>query len=305
MKKTLIDELTPAVRPTSLGLLSIIKMNKSLAFSVAAIFVIATGIFGFSLGTFSTESSAAETDYTDADIAFAAEITGQELLCLEIETADQQVRNEVLREENNTIKEETKSIADTILDALMSNLENKKLASRSNTLNAYLQEASNLVSLNYKLQVFKKSDEYGLVDISKYEKALTTRLSFIPTLKPIPGSFGGYGSRIHPIFKYRQFHPAADQGAAKGTPIKAAASGYVVRASWQKSMGYNICINHGNGFVTTYMHNSKNLVVVGQRVKKGDIIGLVGSTGTATGPHLHFEVAYNGTPFNPQKILKQ
>ena len=70
-------------------------------------------------------------------------------------------------------------------------------------------------------------------------------------------------------------------------------------------MGYHVIINHGNGFVTTYMHNSKNLVVAGQRVKKGDKIGLVGSTGTATGPHLHFAVAYNGTPFNPQKILMQ
>ncbi|MHB1452878.1 MAG: peptidoglycan DD-metalloendopeptidase family protein [Saccharofermentanales bacterium] len=305
MKKTLIEELTPEVRPTSLGLLSIIKMNKSLAFSVAAIFIVATGIFGFSFGEFSSESSAAEMDYTDADIAFEADITNHELLCLEIETSDQQVRNEVLREENDTIKEETESVADTILDALMSNLENKKLASRSNSLNAYLQEASNLVQLNYKLQVFKKSDDYGLVDITEYEKALTTRLSYIPTLKPIPGSYGGYGSRIHPIYKYRQFHPAADQGAAKGTKIKAAASGYVVRASWQSSMGYNICINHGNGFVTTYMHNSKNLVVAGQKVKKGDIIGLVGSTGTATGPHLHFEVTYNGSPFNPQKILMQ
>ncbi|MHB8961567.1 MAG: M23 family metallopeptidase [Saccharofermentanales bacterium] len=305
MKKTLIDESVPEVRPTNLGLLSVIKMNKTLAFSVAAIFIIATGIFGFSLGTFTSESSAAEIDTSATDIAFASTITAHELLCLEIETSDQQARNEVLREENDTIKEETETIADTILDALMSNLEDKKLASRSNSLDAYTKEARNLINLNYKLQQFKKSADYGLVDITDYEKALTTRLSFIPTLKPIPGSFSGYGTRIHPIYKYKHFHPAADQGAAKGTPIKAAAAGYVVRASWERSMGYNIVINHGNGFVTTYMHNSKNLVTAGQRVKKGDKIGLVGSTGTATGPHLHFAVTYNGTPFNPQKILMQ
>jgi len=78
-----------------------------------------------------------------------------------------------------------------------------------------------------------------------------------------------------------------------------------VEASYNGSSGNYIVINHGNGFVTTYMHNSVNTVKAGKQVKKGDIIGKVGSTGTATGSHLHFQVTYNGTPLNPQTILIQ
>jgi murein DD-endopeptidase MepM/ murein hydrolase activator NlpD len=305
MKKNLLGDVPLEVRPTSLGVVSVIKMNRTLTYSIAAVFVIATGIFGFSLGSFSAEAEGAVVMDTTKDAVVIAEISNQELLSLEIETVDQQVRNEVLQEENKVIKEETESIADTVLDALMANLEDKKLASRSHTLDAYLKEARNLVDLSWKLQNFKKSEDYGLIDINEYETALNARLSYIPTLKPIPGSFEGYGNRIHPIYKYYHFHAAADQGAPKGTPIKAAASGYIVESSWNRYSGNFIVINHGNGFVTTYMHNSKNLVNVGQRVQKGEKIALVGSTGTATGPHLHFEVKYNGTPFNPQKILMQ
>ncbi len=305
MKKSFTEDTQTGPRPAHVGLFSIIRVNKALSFAIFAILIAAVGIFGYSLGSFTFASSGPSDTAAAADPAVVSRISDQEVLCLEIETIDQQARNQALQEENDTIKQETESIADTILNSLMSNLKSKELASRSHTIEANIQEARNLLNLYWKLQKFKKTDSYGLVDISEYENALTARLSYIPTLKPIPGTFGGYGWRIHPIYHYRQFHPAADQGAPKGTKVKAAASGVVVRASWDKSMGYNIEINHGNGFVTIYMHHSKNLVVAGQKVKQGQVIALVGSTGTATGPHLHFEVRYNGAPLNPQKILMQ
>ena len=124
-------------------------------------------------------------------------------------------------------------------------------------------------------------------------------------MKPIPGSFPGYGWRRHPIYGYSEFHPASDQSAPYGTPVKATGSGYIVASAYNRSMGYYIIINHGNGFTSTYMHHSVNLVSAGENVKKGEIIAKVGSTGTSTGPHLHLEIAYNGTPFNPATILIQ
>ncbi len=106
--------------------------------------------------------------------------------------------------------------------------------------------------------------------------------------------------------KFWSNHPGIDIGAPKGTPIYAADSGYVVAAGWDPepvSYGFMILINHGNGFVTRYGHLSAFNVQVGDSVKKGQIIGRVGSTGNSTGPHLHFEIISNGVRRNPFSYL--
>ncbi len=305
MKKTRITEDPSNIRGSSMGIFSAVKLNRALSFAVSGVMIVATGIFGFSLGSFSADSAALPADSTPGDKIISEVIASQELICLEIESLDQQVQNKALREENEIIKEETETISDKILGALMDNLESKKLASRSYTVDSFIQEARNLLDLQWKLNDFRKSEDYGLIDVTKYEDALTERITSIPTLKPIPGSFPGFGWRIHPIYKYSHFHPAADQGAAYGTPVKAAASGYVVSASYDRSSGNYVVINHGNGFVTSYLHHSQNLVHAGQWVRQGEIIGKVGSTGSSTHPHLHFEVSFNGTPIDPRRILMQ
>lgn len=306
MKKTECAASQPVVRETKSSLVLILKVNRKLSAAMIAICIIATGILGFTFGDITRgETYTAEATDTTAVSAFESEITEQDLTCMEIEKIDSKEQNEVLAEQNRKNEAATASISETILGALMSNLESKKITNRSLSVDNYIKEAKNLIELNRKLQNFKKTPDYNLIDLSSYEKTLTTRLSRIPTLKPIPGSFPDYGWRYHPIYGNRQFHAASDQGGAYGTPIKAAGSGYVVESSYNGSSGNFIVINHGNGFVTTYMHNSKNLVRAGQYVKKGDVIGKVGSTGTATGPHLHFSVTFNGSPFNPQKILIQ
>ena len=117
------------------------------------------------------------------------------------------------------------------------------------------------------------------------------------------------GARISSGFGYRtfdhSFHKGIDYAAPTGTPYYAAADGVVVVASYHPSAGNWIIISHGNGMVTKYMHSSRMLVHVGQRVHRGQNIGLVGSTGNSTGPHLHFQVdvgatnPFNGTAVNP------
>jgi murein DD-endopeptidase MepM/ murein hydrolase activator NlpD len=99
-------------------------------------------------------------------------------------------------------------------------------------------------------------------------------------------------------------HPGFDLAAPKGTPVYAADSGYVVRVGWDTSgYGNMILINHGNNFATRYAHLSAFYVEAGQSVKKGDLIGRIGSTGHSTGPHLHFEVIWNGTHRNPSFFI--
>jgi murein DD-endopeptidase MepM/ murein hydrolase activator NlpD len=283
----------------------VLRTNKMLMMSLFFVIVVATGIFGFSLAGFPSESEYAAVAYSNGLVAVESKLSAQELLCLEIEKLDTKKKNDVLQEENREIEEATATIAETILGALMDNMNSKLLTNRSATVDNYISEAKNLITLERKLSTFKKTEDYDLIDLTSYESALNNRLSRIPTLKPIPGSFPGWGYRIHPIFGYRHFHPAADQGAPSGTPVKAAAAGYVVSASYDRLSGNFVVLNHGNGFTTAYLHNSANLVKPGQRVSKGEVIAKVGRTGTATGPHLHFEVRYNGTHVNPQRILLQ
>ncbi len=106
--------------------------------------------------------------------------------------------------------------------------------------------------------------------------------------------------------KYYARHPGIDVAAPKGTPVLAADAGYVTFAGWDNervSYGYMILINHGNGYVTRYAHLSAFIVSVGASVKKGQLIGRVGSTGNSTGPHLHFEVIRGGGRLNPFSVL--
>ena len=107
----------------------------------------------------------------------------------------------------------------------------------------------------------------------------------------------GTGRRITQYFTWR--HSGIDIGLPFGTPIYAAESGTVLESRWGGGYGKMVVIKHDNGFITRYGHNSKNLVVPGQRVSRGQTIALVGSTGRSTGPHIHFEVMVRGVRVNP------
>jgi murein DD-endopeptidase MepM/ murein hydrolase activator NlpD len=119
-------------------------------------------------------------------------------------------------------------------------------------------------------------------------------------IRPLPGPVtSGFGMRMHPILKVRKMHTGVDLDGDTGDPIRAAAGGTVIIAETKKGYGKTVVIDHGGGITTLYGHCSKLLVSVGQEVKQGEVIAEVGSTGLATGPHLHFEKRINGKPVNP------
>jgi murein DD-endopeptidase MepM/ murein hydrolase activator NlpD len=109
---------------------------------------------------------------------------------------------------------------------------------------------------------------------------------------------------MHPIYKVRHFHTGIDFSSPRGTEIYATGDGVVKRAVKKKGgYGYHMVIDHGYEYKTLYAHMSRFKVRVGEKVKRGDVIGYVGSTGTSTAPHLHYEVIKNGEKINPMNFF--
>ena len=107
------------------------------------------------------------------------------------------------------------------------------------------------------------------------------------------------GMRLHPIFKIWRCHAGIDLGASTGAKIRAADDGVVADAGWSTGYGNYVMLAHGKGVTTFYAHMSKKLASDGDSVARGETIGLVGETGWATGPHLHFEVRIDGELYDP------
>lgn len=129
----------------------------------------------------------------------------------------------------------------------------------------------------------------------------------VPSGMPLHNSrlTSSYGMRNHPILRKRRAHKGVDLAAATGTPVYATADGNVSRADWFSSYGLYVSIEHGGDLQTRFAHLSRLAVAAGEKVKKGDLIGYVGSTGRSTGPHLHYEVRVNGVAVNPIPYMKE
>ncbi len=129
----------------------------------------------------------------------------------------------------------------------------------------------------------------------------------IPSIHPLRTGrvSSGYGVRRHPVLGGRRKHNGVDLAAPTGTPVYATADGLVSRANWFSSYGKYISIEHGGQIQTRFAHLSRIAVRNGQSVKKGDLIGFVGSTGRSTGPHLHYEVRVSGRPVNPLQYMTE
>ncbi|MFO1272267.1 MAG: M23 family metallopeptidase [Rubrivivax sp.] len=148
----------------------------------------------------------------------------------------------------------------------------------------------------------QNTDVFTLVESRLLEARLKALM--VPNSPPVDGPVGsGFGFRADPFTGRSALHTGLDFPGEVGTPIHAAAGGLVLESAWHPEYGQVIEIDHGNGLSTRYAHCSKVLVSAGSLVKRGQLIGLVGTTGRSTGPHLHFEVLVDGVPQDPARFL--
>ncbi|MGQ9830808.1 MAG: M23 family metallopeptidase [Thermochromatium sp.] len=148
----------------------------------------------------------------------------------------------------------------------------------------------------------RKLDRLADRILEQRPRAATSQLSGWPVRSGYISS--PYGFRPHPVRNVRQFHEGVDFAAKRGSPVLAVADGIVVFSGCRNGYGNVVDIRHRDGLVTRYAHNTANLVREGDLIRQGQQIATVGSTGTATGPHVHFEVIRNGRPVDPMPYLR-
>jgi len=150
-----------------------------------------------------------------------------------------------------------------------------------------------------------KSQKTAIEDSAKSIKDRVAYLKAKPSIKPVVGKItAGYGYRKNPFSgRGSEFHKGVDFAAKRGTPVMATADGTVTYSGWKSGYGNMVIISHGYGFITVYAHNSQLLVKIGDKVKRGQIISKVGSTGRSTAPHLHYEIKLNGKNVDPSRYF--
>lgn len=149
-----------------------------------------------------------------------------------------------------------------------------------------------------------KIQSISFQELDNFFKNQKSLLSSTPSIWPTRGWVtSGFGFRKSPFTGLREKHEGWDIAARNGAPVLTTADGVVVVEGREYGYGNLVEIDHGYGLVTRYGHNSKHLVKVGDRVKRGQVVVLVGNTGRSTGPHLHYEVLLNGVPVNPKNYI--
>lgn len=196
---------------------------------------------------------------------------------------------------------EAEPIADNIRKAGFGGVDRYKQLEGYNNSDILIETTKKLDMLAKRMYIQSKSFD----DVANLAKNKAVLLASIPAIQPIANKdlrrmASGFGFRTHPIYKTEHFHTGMDFSANIGTEIYATGDGVVERADdLAQGYGNHVVINHGYGYETLYGHMSKIIAKVGQHVKRGDVIGLVGSSGMSTAPHLHYEVMKNQDKINP------
>jgi murein DD-endopeptidase MepM/ murein hydrolase activator NlpD len=152
------------------------------------------------------------------------------------------------------------------------------------------------------IEADQRTDVFTLLESRLLESRLTALM--IPNSPPVEGAVGsGFGFRSDPFTGRAALHTGLDFPTDTGTPVRAAAGGVVLSSEYHPEYGQLVELDHGNGLVTRYAHNSRVLVRAGDLVRRAQVISEVGTSGRSTGPHLHFEVLVDGVPQNPAKFL--
>ena len=208
----------------------------------------------------------------------------------------------------NDLKERDASVYRAIFEADPINYNTRKASVNDyKDLEGYAN-SEGLKTLNQRVDALAEQvtiQTKSMEQLAKLAENKTEFLASIPAIQPVTNKnlrsmASGFGYRLHPIYKTYKMHSGIDFTAPTGTPIYATGNGRVVPApDGASGYGNHVVIDHGFGYKTLYAHMYKSKVKIGQRVKRGQLIGYVGNTGLSSGPHLHYEVIKNGNKINP------
>jgi len=254
------------------------------------------------------------TDFSDllarldfvGDIMQADEQKYNDLIIARQETkaAEERLKQTKLETEEEKRQKELKQVeleerleeAYELIKAIEADLENEQALRAEVVAN----EEKIQREINQKVEELRREQERARAAAAS---SSATRVRGTGQLKwPVPSSGGvssGFGMRMHPVYKVYRQHSGIDIPAKHGASVVAADTGTVITSAYNSSYGNYVVISHGNGMTTLYAHLSSRKVKEGASVTKGDVVGLIGSTGVSTGPHLHFEVSVNGSRINP------
>jgi murein DD-endopeptidase MepM/ murein hydrolase activator NlpD len=214
-----------------------------------------------------------------------------------------EVLDDIQERDNNVYRTifEAEPIPESIRKAGTGGVDRYKALQGFNNSELMIETTKGLDRISKQLYIQSKSFD----EVAKLVRSKAKLLSSIPAIQPISNEElrhqpGGFGWRTHPIYKTPEFHPGMDFAAPEGTEIHATGDGMVIRADdMAQGYGNHVVISHGYGYETLYGHMVRFVVRVGQQVKRGQLIGYVGSTGLSTAPHVHYEVHKNGEVVNP------
>jgi len=232
------------------------------------------------------------------------------------------IENLTLKRQNQSLKryiaqiEEEIKITKSKLDSLFDITNNFRILAGLNPLSndirnfgigGYIRKNDSLSNINLEIKNLKKLLEFELQDVKRIKDIIENRneeIRRIPSIIPTIGIvISNFGYRNDPFTGEYKIHEGIDIAAPTGTPVYASADGIVIFTGYKEGYGLEIEISHQNGIITRYAHLSRILVSPGQKIKRGEIIGKVGSTGRSTGSHLHYEVIINGRPVNPLNYI--
>ena len=199
-------------------------------------------------------------------------------------------------------KTSVKEVLNQLSVAVTSSNSDEKRDKSSNT------ETNAEVKANATLEYELLSEDDGadtIIDFKQVQTLSSVKMAKMNMIMPLSNYrvSSKYGYRVNPVSGVYKLHSGVDLAASSGEKIYSVLGGKVVRSNYVSDYGHCIMIDHGDGLCTLYAHCSQRLVSVGDTVKQGDVIALVGSTGASTGPHLHFEVRVNNERINPLNIL--
>jgi len=172
---------------------------------------------------------------------------------------------------------------------------------------AVLESADPGDSGSLDMEVLREQIEAAMQSVSEIRRYIAEQKDIhlaTPLGWPVAGTISSpYGYRNHPVHEERKFHTGVDLSVPSGSEVKATADGIVSFSGWTENSGIVVVVEHGHGFSTAYAHNRKAVVRVGQRIARGDVIAMSGSTGLSTGPHVHYEIWRGGRHADPAGFL--